>query len=125
MRYKQKHKRFGIYKSGLEQMVAKVLGKRAEYEPIRLAYLIPKHYKPDFIIKKKNGKEIVLEVKGYLRWQDQQKMRAVKACNPELDIRFYFPKDGKVQTSGMLNSEWCEKYSFDYAIGKIPKSWLQ
>ena len=52
-------------------------------------------------------------------------MRYVKLCNPELDIRMYFPNDGKVHGSGMKNSEWCERYNFPYAIGKIPKDWLR
>jgi hypothetical protein len=59
-----------------------------------------------------------------LRIEDQKKMRAVKECNPDLDIRFYFAEDRLVHRSKMKNSEWCAKYGFPCAIGKIPKRWL-
>ena len=122
-RYKKKSKRTGKYKSQLEQTIATVLGKRATYESEVLNYVVPRKYKPDFIVTTPSRK-FYLEVKGYMRFEDQQKMKWVKACNPELDIRFYFPVDNKVQGSKMRNSEWCEKYSFKYSIGRLPKGWL-
>lgn len=108
----------------LEEKVFKQLPKkRTKYEGEKLTYFIPKKYIPDFIIHTKAGK-IYLEVKGYLRYEDQVKMRAVKASNPDLDIRFYFPEDKKVAGSQMLNSEWCIKWNFPYCIGNVPKGWL-
>lgn len=125
-RYKRTGKRTGKYKSGLEDTVAKMLSRRdAKYETTRIPYVIPKNYIPDFTIKNNDGTIWHLEVKGWHRAEDQSKMRAVKFSNPEADIRFFFPKNGKVQGSSMLNSEWCEKYGFRYCIGKIPKGWFR
>lgn len=120
---KRKFKKKGEYKSSLEIDVGKRLGKKATYETEELKYFIPKTYYPDFIISRPDGHKIFLEVKGYFRYEDQQKMRAVKHCNPNLDIRMYFPTDNKVQTSKMTNSEWCKKYGFPVYIGKLPRKW--
>jgi hypothetical protein len=125
-KYRRKHKRPDGFDSPLELEIWKQLPKaRTKYEPELLYYMIPHKYKPDFVITKPDGRKVYLEVKGYLRWEDQRKMRAVKEYNPDLDIRFYFPKDNKVQTSNMTNSEWCVKYGFPCAIGKLPKGWFR
>ena len=123
-RYKKRSKRKGKYKSNLEAAIAKRLGKRATYETEVIQYLLPKRYTPDFVLVGPADNRIYIEVKGWFRYEDQQKMRAVKTCNPELDIRMYFPNNNKVQGSKMTNSEWCEKYNFPFAIGRIPRSWL-
>jgi hypothetical protein len=125
-----RHKRTGKYKSVLESKVAKQLGKKAKYETEVITYVLPKRYTPDFVLAKashdgsSNSNKLYIEVKGWLRYEDQQKMRSVKHCNPHLDIRFFFPNDGKVQGSNMRNSDWCRKYAFEYCIGTIPKEWL-
>ena len=124
-RFKRISKKIGKYKSQLESHVAKVLGKRAKYESETISYVLPKRYIPDFVITKQDGQKIYIEVKGWFRFEDQQKMKAVRFSNPSLDIRMYFPNDGKVQGSKMKNSQWCQKYSFSYSIGKIPvKEWM-
>lgn len=114
----------GQFRSGLEQSVWNKVPKqrkpKVKYEPRRLQYLLPKTYVPDFVIDDK----IYVEVKGYLRYEDQVKMRAVKDSNPYLDIRFVFAKDNKVASSNMTVSEWCTKYGFRYAFEKIPKEWF-
>jgi predicted nuclease of restriction endonuclease-like RecB superfamily len=125
-RYKKKHKRPSGYRSGLEEVVARMLPKaRTTFEGEKLVYFLQKNYIPDFIIKKPDGSKVYLEVKGYLRYEDQVKMKAVRIANPDLDIRFYFPKDQKVHTSQMLNSEWCAKWGYPCAIGKIPRGWFR
>ena len=124
-RYKRKHKREGEFKSGLEQSISKRLPKGSKYEASNIAYVLPKKYKPDFDVPTEAGKIVYLEVKGWMRYEDQQKMRAVKFSNPDLDIRFYFPKDQKVQNSKMTNSQWCQKYGFPYAIGRLPRGWFK
>jgi hypothetical protein len=126
-RKKIRAKRTRKYKSQLELAIARKLGKKATYETEFIQYLLPKRYKPDFVIKvidndlDGSSRKIYLEVKGYFRYEDQVKMKAVKHCNPDLDIRLYFPNDGKVQSSTMRNSEWCTKYGFIYYIGRLPK----
>ena len=122
-RFRKRSKKAGKYKSVLEQKIAKVLGRKATYETEYVQYLLPKKYKPDFVVNSKHGK-FYIEVKGWFRYEDQQKMRAVKFSNPELDIRMFFPNNNKVQGSKMTNSQWCEKYSFPYSIDTIPKEWL-
>lgn len=118
-RFKKRSRKTGRYKSKLESLVAKKLGKRATYETVHLSYYLPKRYTPDFVIVADNDHRIYLEVKGWYRYEDQVKMRAVKASHPELDIRMYFPNDSKVQASKLTNSQWCEKYGFPYYIGEI------
>jgi hypothetical protein len=122
--FKRRSKRTGKYKSKLESLVARMLRGKATYESERIKYVLPKNYTPDFVVLRQDGTKIFVEVKGYHRYEDQAKMRAVKQSNPELDIRMFFPKDGKVQSSEMTNSEWCIKYGFPYAIEKLPKDWL-
>lgn len=111
------------YKSELEAKVAKSLGKNFQYESEVLHYVLPKSYCPDFSKSNSDGSKFYVEVKGWFRYEDQQKMRAVKFSNPTLDIRMFFPQDNKVQGSKMTNSQWCIKWGFPYAIGEIPKSW--
>lgn len=124
--HRKRARRTGQYKSKLEALVASLLPpKNAFYESASLQYILYKKYIPDFTIVTSSGHVVYLEVKGYLRYEDQVKMRAVKETNPELDIRFFFSKDGKVQSSKLTNSEWCKKYNFPYAIGKIPKKWFR
>ena len=121
VKYKKRSTRLRKYKSRLEAKVARRLGKKATYESEVVYYFLPKRYYPDFVLVKSVSNRILLEVKGYLRYEDQAKMKAVKDCNPELDIRFFFPHDNKVQGSKMKNSEWCLKYGFPFYIGVLPK----
>lgn len=122
-RYKKKSIRTGKYKSKLEALVAKQLGRKFKYETDTIHYFLPKRYTPDFTGNRTN-RPIHIEVKGWFRYEDQAKMRAVKLTHPDLDIRMFFPNDNKVQSSKMTNSEWCVKWGFPYCIGTIPKEWL-
>lgn len=122
-RYKKSSIRTGKYKSKLEALVAKMLGRKGRYETETLSYFQPKKYTPDFVITKAD-KKVYVEVKGWFRYEDQAKMRAVKLTHPELDIRMFFPNDNRVQSSKMTNSQWCLKWNFPCAIGTIPKEWL-
>lgn len=124
-KYKKKHKKYGKFKSPLEQSIFKKLPKGTQYETEKLTYILEKKYIPDFIVTTKNGRKIYIETKGYLSAKDQQKMRAVKMHNPNLDIRFIFQKLNRVQGSKMLVTEWCHRYGFPYAINKIPRGWFK
>ena len=114
--YKKKHKRKGKYKSPLEAKIAKLLGRKARYETEKLSYVLPKNYIPDFVIPNKDGTKTYIEVKGYLRYEDQVKMRAVRVAHPEKDIWMWFPRNQKVHKSNLTNSEWCEKYGYPWRI---------
>ena len=60
-----------------------------------------------------------IEVKGYFRPEDKPKMKAVKASNPDLDIRFVLANNNKRDIA------WCEKYGFPWAIRNIPEEWFK
>lgn len=92
-----------------------------EHEPHFLPYVIKGSYLPDFVLP--NG--IYVEAKGYLDAAACRKMKAVKASNPHLDIRFVFQKaNGKRNKRAKLkNWEWAEKHGFPWAEGTIPLEW--
>ena len=87
------------------------------YETERIPYILARHYIPDFIIQTPLGK-IYVECKGYLRQEDKSKMVAVKKLNPKLDIRILFYAYNKKY------KKWAEKVGIRWAVGTIPKEWL-
>lgn len=112
------------FRSKFEETIwnaAKRSRKSMQYEPIYLSYVIKGSYCPDFVLP--NG--IIVEAKGYLDAAACRKMKAVKASNPELDIRFVFQHaNGKRNKRAKLkNWEWAEKHGFPWAEGTIPLAW--
>lgn len=89
-----------------------------DYEADRIPYLFAGHYIPDFRVTTSTG-TLYIETKGYLRPEDKRKLVAVKKCNPHLDIRIVFYAFTK------KNVAWATRNSFRYAIGNIPKEWLE
>ena len=87
------------------------------YECERLTYVLAGSYIPDFVIRCPNGK-LYIETKGYLRPEDKRKLIAVKRQHPEIDLRIVFYSENKKYI------KWCIKHGFKYAIGSIPKDWL-
>lgn len=100
---------------------AKRSRKSLEHEPHYIPYVIKGNYLPDFILP--NG--IIVEAKGYLDAAACRKMKAVKASNPTLDIRFVFQKaSGKRNKRAKLtNWQWAERHGFPWAEGTIPLAW--
>ena len=81
------------------------------------------NYLPDFHLI--NG--VFLEVKGRLTSEDRRKMKAVKLCNPELDIRFVFqaPYNKIYKGSKTTYAKWAEKHGFPWcSYQTIPIDWL-
>lgn len=115
------------YKGGFEPKIARQLRKQKvkfEYECDRIPYIVSRYYVPDFTITTPYG-TIYLEVKGYLRPQDRVKMAAVKATNPDIDLRIIFGADNKINRfSKMRYSDWAKKHNIPYAIKVIPDSWF-
>lgn len=114
------------FRSGLEERIwdaAKRSRQKLEYEPHYISYVIKGNYLPDFILP--NG--IYIEAKGYLDAAACRKMKAVKASNPHLDIRFVLQDlNGKRNKRAKLrNWEWCERHKFPYAEGTIPLAWFK
>lgn len=104
-------------------MALEALGIGYEYEPFSLEwYPDSKWYTPDFVLP--NG--IIIEVKGRLTVHDRQKMLKVRDQHPELDIRFVFAVDNKLNPSSKTRySGWCAKHGFLYAFGSVPREWAE
>lgn len=94
-----------------------------KHEPFFIPYVMRGSYLPDFVLP--NG--IIVEAKGYLDAAACRKMKAVKASNPDLDIRFVFQNaNGKRNKRAKLkNWEWAEKHGFPWSEGTIPLSWFK
>jgi len=88
-----------------------------DYESERIPYVIAGHYIPDFVIQTDSGL-IYIECKGYFRPEHKRKMAAVRRQHPELDIRIVF------YNQRSTNVKWADKLGIKYAIGSIPKEWL-
>lgn len=94
---------------------------RYSYESERIPYVINHTYLPDFSLA--NG--IRIEAKGYFRPGDTAKYKAVKAQNPDLDLRFVFMDgDKKISRQKNTHGQWCDRNGFKWASGSIPKEWL-
>lgn len=112
------------YRSGFEHTVAQALeeaGMAYEYEPFALEwYPDAKWYTPDFVLQ--NG--VIVEVKGRLTVHDRTKMLKVREQHPDLDIRFVFAFDNKLNPKSKTRySDWCDKHGFLYAFGTVPEEW--
>ena len=111
------------YKSQLERDVAtKLHGVAFEYESMRIPYLKKHSYTPDFILP--NG--VIIEVKGRFTAFDRAKHLLIQKQQPDLDIRFVFATDNKInRRSKTRYSDWCEKHNFLYAFDRVPSKWIQ
>jgi hypothetical protein len=103
----------------------KSLGIPVEYEKHKINYIKPvtKHkYIPDFRLP--SG--IFIETKGLFTGADRKKHLLVKACNPNIDIRFVFMRSltKLSKTSKTTYAAWCNKNGFLYADKLIPIEWL-
>jgi hypothetical protein len=106
-------------------------GSRAKYESLSIPYLKVHIYKPDFVLP--NG--IIVEVKGRFTSLDRAKHKLVKKHHPELDIRFVFGWNNKLNKSSLTRySDWCDQHGFKYAIvatynkkilASVPQAWLK
>ena len=112
------------YRSGWENQVAQMLESQGidfEYESIEFEYEVPHVYVPDFILP--NG--IIIEAKGRFTQYDRRKMLIVIEEYPEYDIRMLFQADKRISKKSRTKySEWCQRYGIKYAIGEIPREWL-
>jgi len=98
------------------------------YEDERITYEIPATYVPDFPIVTPSGRKLYVETKGYFSPEDRRKMLAVKAANPELDIRLVFQKaQTRIarSTRSMSYAVCAETNGFPWADGVIPEEWLK
>ena len=122
----QARKKGGQVKSSFEANIVKQLdsvGINYSYEDLKLPYIKAHNYVPDFILKEQ---AIIVETKGLFDLDDRSKMIVVKKTYPELDIRILFQnKNTKIKKgSSTTYEDWCNKYGFICASGKIPDDWL-
>ena len=114
------------FRSGLEEKVADLLvnlGVKYEYESTKVPYVLQCNYTPDFLLP--NG--VYLETKGHFSEEDRRKMKAVKAANPDLDVRMVFqtPYNKIYKGSKTTYAKWAEKNGFLWcSYHSIPIEWL-
>ncbi len=112
------------YRSGFEEILVKQINSeklRVHYEETDLKYTVYRKYTPDFRLGR-----ILIEAKGYFNAADRSKHLSVKEQNPDRDIRFVF-MNAKVKLyrgSSTTYADWCDKYGFKWAEGKIPQAWI-
>ena len=135
-------KKYTKFRSGLEREIADQLKKNSieySYEPEwgKLEYTVPAKkckYLPDFYIKTRSGKQIIIEAKGIWVFVDRLKHYLIKKAHPELDIRFVFsnPKSKIRKGSKTTYADICDGkgrgmfkgIKWQYATKKIPHSWF-
>lgn len=104
------------YRSKFEGRVAEALektGKDFEYEPERLSYRLDLEYKPDWKVDDK----YYIEAKGKFDYVERRKMLAVRAANPDKDIRMVFMRNQKLgKNSKMTYGEFCDKHGIRWTV---------
>lgn len=104
------------YRSKFEGRVADALekkGKEIVYEPEKLAYQLNLEYKPDW---KVDG-EFYIEAKGKFDYVERRKMLAVRAANPDKDIRMVFMRNQRLgKGSKMTYGEFCDKHGIQWTV---------
>lgn len=121
------------YRSGFEHEFASSLSVPFEYETERLPYpvTLTRHYMPDFILTKKDGSKMYLELKGRFTASDRTKMKRVKQHYPSLDIRMVFQMGTNKIRKGSKTTymRWCERqdipaYDCKGKPPHLPPEWL-
>lgn len=119
-------------RSGLEERIEqdyKERGLDVTYEKTILETLVPWNYKPDYFMRTKSGKYIVIEAKGDLRHFDssyRKKWLAMyRQYSGKYDIRIIFQHDKLLPHSKtMTTTKWAAKHGIKYHVGEeIPQSW--
>lgn len=117
------------YRSQFEADVARRLiaaGIEPGYEQTRLLYEVPRVYVPDFTLRTANGREILVEAKGYFPPEDRRKMLDVIRAHPERDIRIVLQRPGtRIRESSKTTlARWCDANGIVWAAGEVPEEWL-
>ena len=116
------------FKSKFEQIVSKVLGKRAQYEPDKIKFVQPavdRTYIPDWKI----GEHVYIETKGKLDLETRKKMVWVKEQHPQLKFYILFQNafNRITKRSNTTYADWCDRNGFEwghYPHG-IPEHWFE
>ena len=117
------------FRSGFESEVAhelKAQGIKYEYEKHKFDVIIPRSYTPDFVLSDEEGKQRVIEVKGYFDSEDRRLIRIFKEQHPDVDLRMCFQKPHQKlsKTAKMSYAMWCDKHNIPWCKGPcLPKRW--
>ena len=95
------------------------------YESGKISYVEPKTYTPDFIVTKKDGLPMFIEVKGHFRPGDTKKYLALMKYWPNMDFRFIFQNANKKLRKGAKSTygDWADKHGIKYGHQEIPQEW--
>jgi len=131
-----------MYRSKFEARIAGELTKKKikfDYEKYKLEYwtkvrsgkcgecestdVYQQHwYVSDFYLP---VQKIYLETKGKFTSQNRSKHIAIKEAHPEIDLRFIFMSNNKLnKNSSIRYTDWAERYGFLYAFNHIPNDWV-
>ncbi len=115
--------RSGLEKSTFDNLQAR--GVAVVYEDREVKFTPPvkeRTYHPDFTLP--NG--ILIETKGRFVTADRQKMKAIKAQYPKLDIRIVFgnAQNRISKTSKTTYAMWAEQHGYKWADKFVPQEWL-
>jgi hypothetical protein len=67
-----------------------------------------------------------VEVKGRLPSNERKKYRDIKKCNENLDLRFLFLANNKLEKDNEKRySDWAEQHGFPYCIRSIEARWFK
>ena len=131
------------FRSKLEEDNAKLLDEHKidyDFEPKwgKLKYVVPAKnctYLPDFYVRTRSGKEIIVECKGIWVYDDRLKHLLIRILRPELDIRFVFSnsknrirKGSKTCYADICNGKGRGDFkgvTWQYADRKVPLEWLE
>ena len=120
------------YRNKLESSIGSQLEEANipfQYEVRVFEFTIPakeRTYLTDFSIRLDNGKVFHIETKGRLSPDDRRKYIAVKEQNPDIDLRFVFEKDNKLNKGGIHRyTDWARWKGFKYAVKTIPPEWFE
>jgi len=96
------------------------------YEDEKLHYTIKARYTPDITLATKSGSVIYVECKGWFKPEDRRKLKAVRDCNPGIDIRLLFSNPNKkiAKRSKTSYAQWCDKNGFKWTRWVVPQEWL-
>lgn len=136
MRWSKRKKASGIKRGQFRSLLEKKIHAKVKrgvskkvaigIESHDIPYTLVKNYIPDLVLCFPDGRTLYIEVKGWFKPEDRTKMKAVKLCNPEIDIRMVFGSNNKLHSKATMRyGDWCDKHNIPWAIGDVPKEWLK
>lgn len=114
------------FDSGFEHDVYMQCPVKMEHHPCRIPYTYVHTYTPDFLLKTKKGKTILIETKGRFLSKDRTKHLLLLRQHAGLDLRLVFmnAKTRLSKRSKTTYGEWCDKHGIVWAEKQVPKDWV-